>query len=162
MATEFNFDSEKLRKLRKKFAGLDSKLFNRKALLYATIRQKQRMIFRTENGNDVNGNPFKPYSLQYAKKKGKLDVNRVNLTDEAEMLNSITQTASTKEGRVFFNPVVRDGVTTEEIANYHNSLGAGRNKVIRQFFGIGETEGQKIFEDYQKGIRKGLDKEGFK
>ena len=162
MSTEFTFDSDKLKRLHKKFSGLNSKVFNEKALLHTAVRQKQRMIMRTENGIDINGNPFKPYNRIYALRKGKLSLTSVNLTDQAEMLNSITQSANNKEAKIFFNRVVRKGVSTEDIASFHNKLGAGRNKIIRKFFGISESDGNKIFEDYTNGIRKDLEKEGFK
>lgn len=160
--TEFTFDSKKLKKLQKKFSGLNSKLFNEKALLYTATRQKQRMMLRTESGRDINDNPFKPYNSLYALRSKKLSLTSVNLTNEAEMLNSITQSANSKEAKIFFNRVIRKGVSTEEIADFHNRLGAGRNKVIRKFFGISESDGNKIFNDYKNRIRKDLEKEGFK
>jgi hypothetical protein len=155
--SRIEIDVKQLERLRKKFAGLDDKLFNQKALLSASIQQKQRIILRTENGKDVNGNPFKPYSAQYAKLAQKLNVNNVNLVATGQMLNGITQKATDQESVIFFT-----NDRNEEIASYHDVLGAGRNKVIRNFFGMSEKNKDTIFKDYLKGIRKDLEKEGFK
>lgn len=47
---------------------------------------KERIIKRTKSGYDVQNQPFKPYSKQYAKKKKS---NKVDLTLTGQMLNSL-------------------------------------------------------------------------
>lgn len=57
------------------------------------LLQRERMVRRTLAGQDVNGQPFKPYSEAYAAQKGS---TFVNLQVSGNMLNHLQVIEATK------------------------------------------------------------------
>lgn len=95
---------------------------------------------RTREGKDMHGSEFIQYSAGYIKKKDKAgfaDPHKVNLTFSkvGGMLSSIDHkvNASLTSVLVFF-----DDREKERIAKYHQIEGAGKGRVIREFFDIVE------------------------
>ncbi len=100
---------------------------------------------RTLRGKDIEGKSFKLYSSQYAarrKAKGE-PVHLVNLTMDhiTGMLQQIDH--------VVFDDL--DGVSMfiadpkkSQIAKYHNELGAGKSKVVREFWGLDDNHKSNI------------------
>jgi len=135
-----NFADKLLNRILKGFQS--QRLLNMLGLAVRRIIQD-----RTRKGVDVEGKPFKEYSKGHARKREKLDlpVYPVNLQmDDVEgMLRKIDHaiTREFEELKVFI-----DDPEKEQIARYHNILGAGKSKVIRRFWGLNDTEINKIHQ----------------
>jgi len=100
---------------------------------------------RTLRGKDIHGNRFKPYSKSYEGVRKRLNepVHLVNLTMDhiTGMLQQIDH--------VVFDDL--EGVTMfiadpekSQIAKYHNELGAGKSKVVREFWGLDDNHKSNI------------------
>lgn len=93
---------------------------------------------RTRKQVDVQGDFFKDYHPSYVQRKRRLgfaDPETVNLTlsKYRGMLNSIDHEVSSDLQSV---AVYFDDKAKEQLAVYHNIMGAGKGKVIREFWGI--------------------------
>lgn len=104
----------------------------------------QTVIERTQSGEDIRGNAFKPYSPAYAERKG---VSRfdVDLTLTENMLNSVTPTKDEikiKVGR---------GINTKKA--YNHCVGSTLPK--RNFFGLLQKDAkaiaQSVYDDLISG-----------
>ena len=121
-------------------------VFKDQELLHAIGLAYRRMVRgRTLRGKDVHGNSFRPYSESYAKlrKRRNEPTHLVNLTMDhiTGMLEQIDH--------VVFNDL--EGVSMfitdrrkSQIASYHNTLGAGKGKVIREFWGLDDNHKELI------------------
>ncbi|XWN36083.1 MAG: hypothetical protein ROO71_08965 [Balneola sp.] len=100
---------------------------------------------RTRRGKDVHGVSFKPYSKNYegVRKRLNKSIHPVDLTIHgvSGMLDQIDH--------VVFNDL--EGVSMfiankdkAQIAKYHNELGAGKSKVVREFWGLDDNHKSKI------------------
>lgn len=102
---------------------------------------------RTRKGIGVGGEAFKPYSEQYAKKRGRagLPINPPDLKfdEKSGMMKRIDHEIFNdyKAVEIFINSPEK-----EQLAIYHNIMGAGKSKVIRRFWGLSEEEKEKIYE----------------
>ena len=100
---------------------------------------------RTKAGKDVNGVDFKPYSKGYKRvreKKGRpIDPVDLVIDRQAGMIAQITDTVfdGYKGVEVYINSDAK-----EQLAIYHNIMGAGKGKVIREFWGLNDEEITKI------------------
>ena len=153
---EVEFDEKKILKWVKRFENAPKSLFNAKVLQALALRQKNRIYLRTLGGKDTNDNPFKSYNPQYARQSKKVSISDVNLTDTGEMLNGMTQNATDTKAEIFF--------TTDEQAeraSYHDQVGAGKNRVIREFFGMSNQDKDDLFKQYTDKTSELLQKEGF-
>lgn len=117
------------------------------------VKIKNTIYLRTQSGRDADGNQFKPYSPVYARKEGK---TLVNLTKTGHLLNAMTQKVLTNStAKVFFtNFRYPNGINTQELALIHNKTGAGRNKVVRNFFAVGDDELDDLIKIYEKEVAK--------
>lgn len=105
----------------------------------------QRIVrARTRKGLDSAGQPFKKYSPGYLKKRqaeGIIAADTVNLefSRQGGMLKAIDHMVSNnlESVTIFFNDK-----RAEQLAIYHNTMGAGKSKIIRKFFTI-ETAQEK-------------------
>lgn len=106
------------------------------AMLNAAGRQITRIRERTEQGKDVNGSEFTPYSEKYAKrreKKGR-NVTPVDLTMSGRMLNSMTPEVRSPSQ---FAITVMDA----DAAIYGRAHNEGTDKLPqRRFFDVNEEE----------------------
>ena len=114
------------------------------------------VIDRTRRGIDYDGYQFKPYSKEYARKKG-VGIQDVDLTyttavagrmvSQHNIVHEINGSYDTVD--VFMKDPIK-----EQIAIYHQFLGAGPagktpdkpGHVIRQFFGLTDPEVEKIIQ----------------
>lgn len=99
----------------------------------------EEIVTRTEGGHDYQGHPFQGYSPAYAKRKqrygkglGTRTVNLRGIGPGLRMLDAIGVTAVGPRK-------VTIGFRTAEkatLAFYHVESGAGKARVIRDFFGL--------------------------
>lgn len=105
---------------------------------------------RTRAGYDVDGIQFLPYSPEYKKRRAKkgLTTSKVDLkfSDYKSMLSTLGYELgkSYTSVAVFFEDDAKD-----KLAYYHSISGAGKGRVIRDFFGLNSVEFNEI-EDYVK------------
>jgi len=106
----------------------------------------QRIIMkRTREGKDYQGNQFQSYSEAYKKKRQRagLPTDPVNLLfNEIDgMMMSIDYKAidSSNTAQLFFEDNAK-----ARLAEFHNESGAGRSKVIREFWNLSEEEKEKL------------------
>ncbi len=83
------------------------------------------IITRTQQGKDVKGSSFKPYSKAYKKAKGK--GSKVTLTDTGAMLHAISNKKITNGIRFYFN-----ASSETKKASWNNKL--------RKFFGVDKQQ----------------------
>lgn len=122
----------------------------KKALANAAAFQVGAIKKRTQTkGVDFQNRPFKPYSLKYKRRLVKQS-GVVDLTDTGQMFSSLTFRATESKGTLFFRQQAAN-----RKAFFHDEAGAGRKKVIRPFFSIGNDEEKKI----EKIFFQVLDKE---
>ena len=106
----------------------------------------QTMVKRTQEGKDVDGTLFAPYSRKYLDKKSKEGRYRgfVNLTWDGDMLQGMVVSQIPRGVRISF-------ANRKEIASYHQQ-GAG-HLPERRFFGLSEAEMSKLARMLSDRIR---------
>jgi len=118
----------------------DRAILNRVAFLVRQIIEE-----RTEQGRFINDNQ-KPYNPVYANRRlvRGLQTHAVNLEFSAAMFGSFDHNLNIKdlEIELGFNRL-----EMAKLASYHDTYGAGRGKVVREFLGLTEPE-QKEVADY--------------
>jgi hypothetical protein len=100
------------------------------------------ILERTGKGQDVDGGSFQGYTPEYAKRKVKLGgyASPVNLRSAAKgrsvhMLEALQRLSATaRTVTIGFQGGGEPGA--QELALYHDELGAGKSRVIRHFFGL--------------------------
>jgi len=105
-------------------------------LVTACSELKVNIIHRTQNGIDMNGHSFRPYSRGYSlQKEPEFGSNNVNLTRTQQMLNSIVW-SEIENGVVF------------HFSNREANNKAYFNQVVngRKFFGATDEERSMIKE----------------
>lgn len=129
------------------------KITARDVLEQLAVMVKNVIRVRTASGKDVEGKPFAKYNKAYAKQHGK---TLVDLTLTGKLMNSMTQKViSNNTAKVFFiNTAYKSGINTVKLAGIHNEEGAGRSKVVRRFFGLADTDLDKLLKEYQSDIMK--------
>jgi len=121
-------------------------IFTRAELAIIRIIKK-----RTREGKDVEGRSFKPYSEGYRRIRQRAGRPTtpvdLNFSNAGGMLDSI-------EG---FIPSTLDKVSIEFnrpdkelLAYYHNISGAGKGKVIREFFALSDDESEQVFKNVEE------------
>lgn len=113
---------------------------------------------RTAEGTDYTGASFKPYSEKYADKRRALSLpaDKVNLSYDlySGMMTSLDHVVlnNFESAKVYFNKTEK-----EKLAYYHNISGAGKKKVIREFFNLSGAEVNmimKLAEQYSEDFAK--------
>jgi hypothetical protein len=97
----------------------------------------------SEGKSPVAGKKFKHYSSGYAKIKGRK--RPVDMTVSGDMLKSLSSKKTKTSFFVFFK---------SKIAEYHDSLGAGRSKIIRRL--LPTKRGERFTKVIQNRIIKAL------
>lgn len=117
------------------------------------VKIKNIIYLRTQSGKDADGSPFEPYSNAYLKREGKVIVN---LTKTGHLLNAMTQKVlGNNTAKIFFtNFKYPNGITTQELASIHNERGAGKSKVVRQFFGVNDDDINDIVKTYESEVAR--------
>lgn len=115
---------------------------------------------RIRSGKDIKGSTFQPYSDNYVLVKsraGFANPEKVNLTlaRVGGMLAAIDHKSVGEDTvEVYFTDPLK-----EQLAYYHNVSGAGKSKVLREFFGLNEEEEDTLTELAQSEAEKILVKE---
>ena len=100
---------------------------------------------RTQSGNLPDGGKMIPYAkstVKSRKKRGR-QTGFVDLTDTGKMFRSLDYKVSGLKSTLFFSNMERN-----KIASYHDIFGAGKGKVVRPFFSIGDKEEDKIKQEF--------------
>jgi len=132
-------------------------LVTRDLLGELSSRAKEVILERTDREMDYSVERFRPYSKGWSAeraKKGKT-ASVVDLSFEGKMLGDIKAGVDITggEARVYFANPGSEG----KKALYHNVTGAGGSKIRREFFGLGEGDGdvlEKIVFDHIRGLLK--------
>lgn len=111
---------------------------------------------RTAAGKDVEGQSFQPYTPGYAERRQKEGLGTTpNLAVSGRMLNDMgiltvgpgkvtlgfrSQGGTAAKGKGLTLIQRSRSVGAADKASYHNELGAGKRRVIRKFFGLGDEE----------------------
>jgi len=106
------------------------------------------IIKRTLQGIDVNSVGFRGYSDDYAdfrEEHGRL-IDHATLSFYGNMLKGMKVKEISKGAKIYF-PDEAERLK----AGWHNNTGAGKGKVIREFFGLTGFEADKAFKKY-KGL----------
>lgn len=95
---------------------------------------------RTAAGADYNGEVFIPYSPAYALKRLKTgrNINPVDLMYTGDMLAQMAHEIPSfdpNSTQIFFRTK-----RAEDLAYFHNIVGAGRGRKFREFFGLNEGD----------------------
>jgi hypothetical protein len=131
---------------------------NRKALNRLGLMAERMIQSRTRKGIDVHGRRFRNYSDQHAEKREAegLETNTVNLEFSVydgmlKQIGYLFRDEATVE-LYFLNE------RSERLATYHNVDGAGKGKIIREFWNLSEEELQTLANDYNGWIAAELQK----
>lgn len=118
------------------------------------------ILKRTAKGKDVEGGSFEPYSSKYKlfrMKKG-LPHDKVDLFFTGSMLSSLTHTAFKDKVKIFFLKTYGKTPSGKpsKVSNPEKAYFLNRN---REFFGVGESEAEKIREMINEHLRRLLNGE---
>ena len=100
---------------------------------------------RTQSGKLPDGGQMKPYAkgtVRSRKKRGR-QTGFVDLTDTGKMFRSLDYKVAGLKSSLFFSNMERN-----KIASYHDIFGAGKGKVVRPFFAIGNKEEDQIRQEF--------------
>ena len=100
---------------------------------------------RTQSGNLPDGGKMIPYAkstVKSRKKRGR-QTGFVDLTDTGKMFRSLDYKVSGLKSTLFFSNMERN-----KIASFHDIFGAGKSKVVRPFFSVGDKEEDKIKQEF--------------
>ena len=100
---------------------------------------------RTQRGKLPDGGQMKPYAkgtVRSRKKRGR-QTGFVDLTDTGKMFRSLDYKVAGLKSSLFFSNMERN-----KIASYHDIFGAGKGKVVRPFFAIGNKEEDQIRQEF--------------
>ena len=89
-----------------------------------------------------------------------LPSDTVDLRDRGTMLDGMRSQSRSKGAQVSMEFGYIEGYSPAEsvkLADYHNRLGAGPNKVIRRFVGLKDNEEKKVTDQTLKDIDQGMD-----
>ena len=121
----------------------------KKAVKKALNKVSNMAIFmitkRTQSGKLPNGGQMKPYAkgtVRSRKKRGR-QTGFVDLTDTGKMFRSLDYKVAGLKSSLFFSNMERN-----KIASYHDIFGAGKGKVVRPFFAIGNKEEDQIRQEF--------------
>jgi phage gpG-like protein len=121
----------------------------------------RRIRTRTENGLDVNGAAFAPYSDGYAAQKSEeLGHSRVDLTVSGRMLNDMHVTATTNRTATISFVSQGGGSSGGTFIQRSRSMGAADkaafNNPKREFFAASDEDEQAIADGLEKLLTKRL------
>ena len=126
-----------------------------------------RIRARTAKGVDVNGSPFQALSAGYRRAKKKaLGHGQADLTVSGQMLQGMVAKPTKENVTISFAGGGRGGgkggtfiqrsrsVGAADKAFFHNETGAGRARVIREFFGLSDEDEAFILDRVSAFIAK--------
>lgn len=127
MNFDIKIDDSKIKAMVKSFkAGFDKKLDE--TLYQAAGVGRRRIRERTLKGKEISGNPFAPYTSQYAEFRGsKGRSKKPNLNFSGEMLGSMIYSKGRGSAKIRFSRLTE-------------AEKAARNQVKRPFFGLNKDD----------------------
>jgi len=135
-------------KLKQVFADILDGIHSQKMMNKLGLAQQRNIQKRTREGRDLLENAFRPYNPIYARRKTRktgIPTNVVNLIydDVNGMMKSIDHVVFNDFTGVelFFTDDQK-----KRLAEFHNILGAGKSKVIRNFWGVSKPEEESLAE----------------
>jgi phage gpG-like protein len=146
-AFQLRIDYKQISQVANNLRSLGRDISSESILNAIALKVKDNIILRTQAGKDFSYVPFKAYNKRYAAEHKK---TIVNLTLSGKMMNSITQ-------KMINNNTIRLFFATKEErekATFHNISGAGKNRKIREFFGVNENDEKLALKEYQAAIEK--------
>lgn len=108
---------------------------------------------RTQSGRLPDGGQMRPYSpgtVKNRKKRGR-QTGHVDLTDTGKMFRSLDFKIAGFKSTLFFSNMERN-----KIASFHDTFGAGKSKVVRPFFSVGDKEEDKIKQEFASTYFKAM------
>ena len=121
----------------------------KKAVKKALNKVSNMAIFmitkRTQSGKLPDGGQMRAYApatVKSRKKRGR-QTGFVDLTDTGKMFRSLDYKVSGLKSTLFFSNMERN-----KIASFHDIFGAGKSKVVRPFFSVGDKEEDKIKQEF--------------
>jgi len=108
---------------------------------------------RTQSGKLPDGGQMRAYAkgtIRSRKKRGR-QTGFVDLTDTGKMFRSLDFKTGGLKSTLFFSNMERN-----KIASFHDIFGAGKKKVVRPFFSIGDKEEDKIRQEFTKTYFKAM------
>jgi len=137
-----------IEKLKQVFTDLLDGLHSQKMMNRLGLAQQKTIRDRTALGHDVEGNNWRRYNPQYAKRRERL--TGLATYPVTLMFDKITGMMHSIDYEPFGdNAGVELFFTSEQkrrLAEFHNILGAGKPRVIRKFWGVSESEEDKLAE----------------
>lgn len=122
----------------------------------------RNMLGRTRKGVDVEGISFDAYNKQYAKRRKRktgFPETPVNLTatkQREQRMMSTDNIIHEINGDYNSVEVFMKYPEKEQLAYFHHVSGAGKGRVIRRFFDVGEDEFVKLVELVDEYIDKNI------
>jgi hypothetical protein len=133
------------------FKSIESFLSSKKPMRGFCDGVRERILEKTEKGQDYMSRKFKPYSKAYAKRKGS---KHVNLRVTGRMLTAIKSLAVTPDhGKIWIQPRSHGKINADMLANIH-STGTGKQPQ-REFMNISATGiGELVKKHYNDPIKE--------
>jgi len=139
---------KELEKIKKKKKSAIEKALNKVSNMAIFMITK-----RTQRGKLPDGGQMRAYSSgkkKNRKKRGR-QTGFVDLTDTGKMFRSLDYKVAGFKSTLFFSNMERN-----KIASYHDIFGAGKSKIVRPFFSVGDREEEKIKKEFASTYFKAL------
>lgn len=130
--------------LKQRFFEMKSNLITSQLLSDMAEEARSAILKRTARGIDYKGASFKPYSRRWKaerKRQGR-QASHVDLNFTGRMLSEVQTTVDPVTGRA--TVLISGSGTGGRLARYHHSSGAGSSKITREFFGLNESDKEKL------------------
>ena len=129
-----------LKRMTKKQKSSVIKALNRVSNMAIFMITKRTQSGRLPDGGQMRA--YAPATVKSRKKRGR-QTGFVDLTDTGKMFRSLDFKTGGLKSTLFFSNMERN-----KIASYHDIFGAGKSKVVRPFFSIGDKEEDKIKQEF--------------
>ncbi len=141
--------------LYKKINSLTNNLRSQKLQDNIGLSAERLIKKRTRKGIDIHGRTFRPYSRSHARKRERrgLSSSTVNLvwSETDGMMTKMDHLVARNHDKIlvyFRDPQKR------RLARYHNTMGAGKSKIKRQFFGLSADDEKKLRQHTNEVVAK--------
>lgn len=157
MADQDKINRETIARLKKLPEVLDENkaILNRVGMAFRTLVKE-----RAQQGKDIHDQPFQSYSEGYTGVRRRLrrPLHPVDLTidDVSGMIAKVDHTINASMSTV--TAYINDPVKSQ-IGKYHAVMGAGKSKVIREWWGLSNAQEERILRIINVDIDKILNKE---
>ena len=138
-ANTLNVKNE-LKKMSRKQKSAITKALNKVSNMAIFMITKRTQSGRLPDGGQMRA--YAPATVKSRKKRGR-QTGFVDLTDTGKMFRSLDFKTGGLKSTLFFSNMERN-----KIASYHDIFGAGKSKVVRPFFSIGDKEEDKIKQEF--------------